>query len=368
MSKVAPLEVEAELQAFAPVFGDLVLSLRLYHGQFNSLVLSSSCPNIRFLEIIGHVGLHGSSISSLVTHLPNLHYLRISNNGASSGFWVNFLTDIADCNIRELDISSNEISPQVASSVAGLLRKNQGISILNIANNPIEIQGFMEIVTAGANLQVLDVSDCAIATGPKSEEALHRTPILAHQLRVLKLNGNNFVKLPSSFWKYIFDGQRHLERLEMARVMWVQKDKDIRTLIRHIAQFPHIQHLDLSDNHVEELAMEAICFNLLLAPNAPLTKLILSGNTIKDTQAAGLARALRYNTCLQTLVLSNVSEYGLMELDSAISGNPKSAIQHIIVAMSSKSQVTLSHPHLFTLTTAHNPTYTYQMRWNPARH
>ena len=145
-----------------------------------------------------------------------------------------------------------------------------------MANNPIEIQGFIAIANAAANLQALDASDCAIATGPQSEEVLHRTPILTHDLKVLKLSGNSFVKVPGSFWQYILSAvcflllfypcsslfphlpsssrsndypqQKRLERLEMARVMWVHKDKDIRVLIRHIAELPRIECVDLSDS------------------------------------------------------------------------------------------------------------------------
>jgi hypothetical protein len=97
----------------------------------------------------------------------------------------------------------------VAQNIAELLQKNRSFKILNIANNPIQMEGFMEIARAGgANLQVLDVSDCGIVTDKKSEEAFHRTPTLTHQLKVLKLSGNNFVKLSGAFWQYLFGAVR----------------------------------------------------------------------------------------------------------------------------------------------------------------
>jgi hypothetical protein len=109
MSKIVPEpEIEAELQSFGPVFGELVLCLRIFHGHINPIQLSSCCPNLKFLEIVGHVGLHESQLSSLVTHLPNLRYLRISNAGASQEFWVDFLRNIQNANIKEFDLSSNE--------------------------------------------------------------------------------------------------------------------------------------------------------------------------------------------------------------------------------------------------------------------
>eukprot|EP00026_Physarum_polycephalum_P004783 Phypoly_transcript_04807.p1 GENE.Phypoly_transcript_04807~~Phypoly_transcript_04807.p1 ORF type:complete len:469 (+),score=85.34 Phypoly_transcript_04807:655-2061(+) len=365
MSKPPAKQTNDELQTFGSIFGSLVVYLRLFQANFDPLALSTACPNIQFLEITGDVGLHESQISSLVTHLPNLRYLRISNAGASPKFWLEFLTNIEGANLLELDISSNDIGQNVASFVATLLQKNPNIKMLNMANNPIQIEGFVEIATAGANLQALDASDCAIVTSQKSEATFHVTPILGHQLKVLKLSGNNLIKLSTSFWKFLFGRQQNtLERLELARVMWVQKDKDIRVLIRHFAEFPHIDYLDLSDNHIEEMGMEAICFNLLLS-RAPLKTLILMGNTIKDTIAAGLARALRYNSSLQTLVLGSVSEYGLMELDGAIAENASSAIQKIVVDTKGPPQVVLSRPQLFVLKNASDPTKTYQMRWNP---
>jgi len=364
MSKPLEKQTEGELQTFGPIFGNLVVYLRLFQAIFDPILLSAACPNIQFLEIVGHVGLHECQISSLVTRLPNLRYLRISNAGASPKFWMDFLTNIEEAaNLLELDISSNEIGQNVASFVASLLKKNRTIKILNVANNEIQIEGFMEIAAAGINLQVLDASDCAIVTSQKSEAAFHVAPVLGHQLKVLKLSGNNLVKLSGSLWKYLFSGANTIERLELGRVMWVMKDKDIRVLIRSVAEFPHLEYLDLSDNHIEELGMEAICFNLLLS-RAPLKTLILAGNTVKDPIAAGLARALRYNSSLQTLILSTVSEYGLIELDGAISENASSAIQNIVVD-TKNPQVVLSRPHLFTLGNPSDPTKTYQMRWNP---
>jgi Leucine-rich repeat (LRR) protein len=261
--------------------------------------------------------------------------------------------------------------------ISSFLQHSQTLKFLNLASNPLQMEGFLEIAAAidqnPTHLRVLDVSDCKITTDSKQKynnlERL-KTP-LCHNLKVLKLSGNNFASKARTFWSYLLS-MSTLETLEIARGLLAQKEKDIHTLADYLAQLPNLTYLDVSDNYLEEVAMEKIAFSLLLAPHTCLKALVLMGNSVSEKSASIIAQALRFNSKLQVLVLarSHISDRGLQELDNGLSGNKASKISRIIITRKTRltqpphPSLQLRHPHVFHYT-EQDPTYTYQMRWSP---
>jgi Leucine-rich repeat (LRR) protein len=88
------------------------------------------------------------------------------------------------------------------------LLQNQHLQILNLSNNPIEMEGLIEIASnlARSPLRILDLSDCRITTSIDSEKTLHNRPPVIHRLKVLKLNGNDLMKRSATFWNYMITG------------------------------------------------------------------------------------------------------------------------------------------------------------------
>ena len=239
------------------------------------------------------------SITNSLTLLTSLHYLNCSNNVISQQVASNIAKIITNnVNLEHLDISSC-LTLQTFLPIANALQQVKGLRFLNISSNcisfepedtsaenhnralpadaSVSITQLTKVITCNHFLECLDICDCKLSDLQIANIATALTN--TSTLRYFNLGHNEIIT-----------------------------DNAADKVASVIANNLSLQNLNLSNCHLQESG------NIILAGAlAKLTSLVsidMSKNNITDNCTQSIAAAVKNNSFLEKLNLSNCFPYG----------------------------------------------------------
>ncbi|XP_073716127.1 NACHT, LRR and PYD domains-containing protein 3-like, partial [Misgurnus anguillicaudatus] len=272
-------------------------------------------PNCKLEKLkLRYCGVTGEGCAALASALKSnpshLRELDLSlNNLRDSG--VKLICDglkNPNCKLEKLELSSCRVTDEGCAALASALISNSHLRELNLSENNLRDSGVKLICDGLKNpnckLEKLKLSECDVTDEGCAAlaSALRSNP---SHLRELDLSYNKQIR--DSGVKLICDGLKNPNcKLEKLRLYDCDvTDEGCAALASALRSNSHLRDLDLSENKISDSGVKLISDGLK-NPNCKLEKLKLYGCGVTDEGCAALASALRSNPShLRYLNLSN---------------------------------------------------------------
>ncbi|XP_073670413.1 uncharacterized protein [Paramisgurnus dabryanus] len=210
-----------------------------------------------------------------------------------------------NCKLEKLTLYGCDVTDEGCAALASALISNTHLRDLDLSNNKLRDSGVKLICDGLKNpnckLEKLKLYGCDVTD--EGCAALASALRSNTHLRDLNLSNNN---LRDSGVKLLSDVLKNPNcKLEKLRLYGCDvTDEGCAALASALISNTHLRDLDLSNNKLRDSGVKLICDGLK-NPNCKLEKLKLYGCDVTDEGCAALASALRSNTHLRDLNLSN---------------------------------------------------------------
>lgn len=302
---------------------------------------------IRFNKI-GKLGC--DALASTVNASSKLQLLDIRGNHLQLPEVKKLLKSIElSTSITHLGLGANDLGPDGAAFISGLMAKNHFITHLDLWQNNIGPDGAEHIAevleSSGCTLRSLDLWSAHL--GPRGSERIVDALRRNATLRRLSIGNNNCGDAPCAAFAEALQKNKTLEDLDLRSNSITAAG--IAALAPSFAQHQSLQRLQLSSNPIQASGVEALVRALqsnvhltsldlwscgvgsggatriagLIASNTTLVEVNLAENGIDDAGAEALARALPMARRLSVLDLvgNTVGPHGAQLLMEAVQQN-----------------------------------------------
>ncbi|XP_048052028.1 NACHT, LRR and PYD domains-containing protein 12-like isoform X2 [Megalobrama amblycephala] len=245
-------------------------------------------------------------LASALRSNSHLRELDLSNN-IIGGEGLMLLSDgLKDphCKLEKLKLDQCNITAEGCAALASAMRSNSHLRELNLSENKIRDKGLM-LLSDGlkdphCKLEKLKLSRCNITA--EGCAALASALRSNSHLRELDLTGNKIGDEGLTLLSYgLKDPHCKLEKLMLCRCNIT--DEGCAALASALRSNSHLRELDLSENKIGGRGLTLLSGGLK-DPHCKLEKLRLIKCNIKDESCAALTSALRSNSHLRELDLS----------------------------------------------------------------
>ena len=271
-----------------------------------SLSFTITMQNNRYLKYlnlssssIGHQ--ETDNIGNVISISPYLEYIDLNNCSLSEKGMKNILLPLRNHELlKHFDISSNTITDNVVNEIADVIDSNTQLTHLNISDTGITEYGILKIFKAAKRIKTLkSIKMCNCTITNRAALAIADAISVNCMIEELVFTNNDFHEAGI---KLLFDV---LMQTNMLKCLTIASDSNniIATKVTKVVSNNCITHFILSNCNLEQVSFSTILNTLILqAPH--LQHIDLSGNNLNDT-AETMAQLISVSYYLQHVNLAN---------------------------------------------------------------
>ena len=278
-------------------------------GGMNSILTAvNKLSFLKYFNLSNCFHPFGKQILSLSSIIETLEYLNISNYKVREYALIGITQNLSSLkSLRNLDISGNGVTDEVANHVAVAIRGNKNLECLNVSNCCISEHGLFIIFNALSHLSSLVHIDVSLNKIPNTlaEEIVnvisHNTKLANINLHKCDLHAEVFMKIMLSLEKQSFLNHLDFSHNEV-------NSEIVSTLSSTIVNNVALKYLNVSCCNIAEQGIKIITESL--KHHVHLKHFNISRNYISHSSAKHITSAVSCYTSLEHL---DLSECGLMD-------------------------------------------------------
>ena len=314
-----------------------IVILKALQGNSKLKVLNLGCNNM--------TGQVAEDVAIIIKNNSDLEQLNLFDNDLKSSAVVILKALQRNSKLKVLDLGSNNMTGQVAEDVAIIIKNNSDLEQLNLFDNDLKSSAvvILKALQRNSKLKVLDLcsnnmtgkvaEDLAIVI--KNNSSLERLYLFNNDLKLsaiailqtlqtksklnaLELASNNITRQVSTSVASVIKNNNNLESLGLAYNKLGPSAVVILQALRHNYK---LKFLSLIGNSITGQAAEELAS--AIKTNSRLNQLHLSNNNLKSSVVV-ILQALKNISQLETLSLNNncITNFELNELLTVIKNNP----------------------------------------------
>ena len=228
-----------------------------------------------------------------------LEALNLSDNNLKKSAIVVLEALTQSSQLKSLDLSGNDMTGEIAESLASVIKNNSSLEELNLSDNDLKSSAviILQALTKISHLNVLDLSRNNM-TGEVAEDLANVIKNNAG-LRHLGLAGNNLKSKVLIVLQALTENSQLVILSLSINNMKGEVAEDLANVIKNNAG---LRHLSLAGNYLKS---KALIILQALTENSQLVVLDLSGNNMNGEVVEHLANVIKNNSGLQHLGLAD---------------------------------------------------------------